>query len=147
LTDVYNALLMSNEFIQIYNETNTAITLAGWQVCTRDTCAPLPTRGMDQYSLIKFNARDVPGWPAAGLDAANDMVGLLDPQGRPIDSMNWGTPDPAWPNYATFQAMLWNPGVRACSPATTQSFFRTRIAGGNPYPTAADWLCSGSAQP
>ena len=152
ITDVFNAVNPSDEWFQLYNMTKGPITLTGWSVCTGDTCLTLPTTTIESYSLAKMKASSLTGWPAKGLDGANDMLGIKDDKGTVVDSLNWGTPNTSWKNYAGFKDVLWSPGIKATDPTANQSFFRTSIAQGKDTDKAADWLvtvskASGTAAP
>jgi len=138
ITDVYNALTASDEWFQLYNATDKTIGLNGYQVCTSTTCVAVPTGTIDPFSLKKIFAKNITTWPKTGLDGAADMLGLLGADGKPVDSVNWGTPNPAWKNYTTFKDMLFNPGVTPRDPKSNQSFFRAQIS--NDTDRASDWL-------
>jgi hypothetical protein len=142
ITDVYNSVSPADEWFQLYNMTKSSITLTGWSVCTSTDCLSLPTMTIDSFNLAKVKASSLTGWPAKGLDGANDMVGIKDQSGAAVDSMNWGAPNTAWKNYADFKAMLWDPGIKAPDPAANQSFFRMAI--GKDSDKATDWLTTAS---
>jgi hypothetical protein len=42
------------------------------------------------------------------LNPVSDALILYSPDGQVIDQVNWGMPDPAWPNY---DPDMWNPGL------------------------------------
>jgi hypothetical protein len=142
ITDVYNAITPADEWFQLYNMTKGQLTLTGWSVCTSEACITLPTTTIESFSLAKIKASSLTGWPAKGLDGANDMLGIKDQSGKPIDSVNWGAPVSTWKNYEAFREMLWNPGVKAPSPTSNQSFFRMAI--GKDADKPADWLTTAS---
>ena len=145
ITDVYNAVNPSDEWFQLYNMTKGPITLTGWSVCTSTTCLTLPTTTIESFSLAKFKASSLSAWPATGLDGANDMLGIKDDSGKPIDTLNWGTPSSTWKNYETFKDMLWNPGIKAPDANANQSFFRMAI--GKDTDKTTDWLTTSSPVP
>jgi len=145
ITDVYNAVNASDEWFQLYNMTKGALTLTGWSVCTSGTCVTLPTTTVESFSLAKFKASALTGWPSKGLDGANDMLGIKDDSGKPVDSLNWGTPSNSWKNYESFKDMLWNPGIKAPDAAANQSFFRMAI--GKDTDQVSDWLTTASKVP
>jgi hypothetical protein len=138
ISDVYNALTPADEWVQLYNLSKSAVTLTGWGLCTNSACVSLPTTTIESYSLAKFKASGLTGWPAKGLDGSNDLVGLKDNNGKAIDSINWGTPSSEWKNYAAFKDLLWNPGVKPPDVNSNQSYFRASLGADNDKPT--DWL-------
>ncbi|HMA37032.1 MAG TPA: lamin tail domain-containing protein [Chloroflexia bacterium] len=145
ITDVYNAVNPADEWFQLYNMTHSDLTLAGWQICPRATCVALPTTTIPAFSLAKFQASALPGWPAAGLDGARDMLGLKDDQGRPVDCLNWGAPSATWANAGTFQSMLWPAGIPPPNPGTNQAFSRQAIGYDTNQPS--DWLVTANKSP
>jgi len=145
ITDVYNAVNPSEEWFQLYNMTKSSLTLTDWSICTSTTCITLPTMTIDSFNLAKIKASSLSNWPAKGLDGANDMLGLKDNNGKPIDSLNWGTPSSSWKNYEAFQTMLWNPGIKTPDPNANQSFFRMAIGHDTDSPT--DWLTTAQKLP
>jgi hypothetical protein len=138
ISDVYNALTPADEWVQLYNLSKSAVTLTGWSLCTSGACVSLPTTTIESYSLAKFKASGLTGWPAKGLDGSNDLVGLKDNNGKAIDSINWGTPSSEWKNYTAFKDMVWNPGVKPPDVSANQSYFRASLGSDNDKPT--DWL-------
>jgi hypothetical protein len=77
--------------------------------------------GATSFVLVAFSAEGVrahfPGLTApllevpalGGLNPDADALILYTPAGIVIDQVNWGTPQPDWPNY---NSALWNPGLR-----------------------------------
>jgi hypothetical protein len=57
----------------------------------------------------------------SGLNPERDMLILVDPSGAVVDLVNWGNPDPSWPN---FTSLLWFPGV------LTQDLYLARMPNG-----------------
>jgi hypothetical protein len=149
ITDVFNATTVADEYFQLYNATKDRVSLSGYAICTSgQPCIRLPAMSIEPYSLAKIKASTLADWPKTGLDGTNDMLGLLNPDGKtPVDSVNWGTPNTAWKNYALFKDMLWNPGVKAPDPSANQSFFRVQISNDTDKPS--DWLATATtaAQP
>ena len=144
ITDVYNPVAVADEWFQLYNMSKGSLTLTGWSVCTSTACVSLPTTTIESFSLAKFKASALTGWPAKGMDGANDLLGLKDQSGKPIDSLNWGVPDSKWTNYEAFKDMLWNPGIKAPDATANQSFFRMALASDNDKVT--DWLSNVKGQ-
>ena len=140
ITDVFNSVSAGDEWFQLYNETNEAKTLDGFQICTSSTCLTLPSTRIEPFALQKFTASKLTGWPAAGLDGASDMLGLLDASGKAVDSVNWGAVSKLWKNYSLFGAMLFDPGVNAPDPTANESFFRIQIS--NDTDKASDWMAT-----
>lgn len=144
ITDVYNPVAQADEWFQLYNMSKGSLTLTGWSVCTSTTCVSLPTTTIESFSLAKFKASALTGWPAKGMDGANEMLGIKDQAGKPVDALNWGIPVTTWKNYEAFKDMLWNPGIKAPDPNANQSFFRMALASDNDKPT--DWLSNVKGQ-
>jgi hypothetical protein len=145
ITDVFNATAVADEYFQLYNATKDRASLSGYSICTSNqTCMKLPTMSIETYSLATIKASTLSDWPKTGLDGTNDMLGLLNPDGKtPVDSVNWGTPNTSWKNYTLFKDMLWNPGVKAPDPTANQSFFRVQISNDTDKPS--DWLATATS--
>lgn len=145
ITDVFNATTVADEYFQLYNATKDRASLSGYAICTSNqSCSKLPAISIEPYSLAKIKASTLSDWPKTGLDGANDMLGLLNPDGKtPVDSVNWGTPNTAWKNYTLFKDMLWNPGVKAPDASANQSFFRVQISNDTDKPS--DWLATATS--
>jgi hypothetical protein len=141
ITDVFDARNGADEWFQLYNSTDAALTLTDYQICPgNSTCIKIPTTTVERFTVVRIFANKLTGWPATGLNGANDMLGLLDAGGKPIDSVNWGTPNPQWRNYTAFKDMLFNPGITPPAPTGVQSFFR--VAPGVDTDAVKDWLAT-----
>jgi hypothetical protein len=141
ITDVFDSRTAGEEWFQLYNSTDKALTLTDYQICPSNVaCIKIPTTTVERFTVVRVFANKLTGWPATGLNSANDMLGLLDPSGKAIDSVNWGTPNPQWKNYTAFKDMLFNPGIVPPAPTGTQSFFR--VAPGVDTDAAKDWLAT-----
>lgn len=141
IIQVVDGRTVADESFQLYNNSNKTVTLDGYQICpSNSTCIAIPTTSVEQFRWVEIAANKLTGWPTAGLNGANDMLGLLDPSGQALDAVNWGTPNPSWKNYATFKDMLYNPGITPPAPTGKQSFFR--VAPGLDNETVRDWLAT-----
>jgi len=139
IIQVVDARTVAEESFQLYNNTGKSATLDGYQICPGTaTCIKVPTTTVDAFRFVEISASKLTGWPASGLNGTADMLGLLGPDGKPMDAVNWGTPDPAWKNYPAFKDLLYNPGITPPSPGGKQNFFRT--APGLDNRTVKDWL-------
>lgn len=120
----------TNEWVEIYNQTNTDMDISGWQICDNTSCDTLPSTPIipaQKYAIIVAASTTVSnGLPAFwylpsevteininnlignGLANGADMLILKRPDGVTVDQMNWGTPDTGWSNYNT---NVWNPGA------------------------------------
>jgi len=124
-----------NEWVEIYNQTNTDIDISGWQICDNFSCDTLPSTPVipaQKYAIIVATSTTATsttvsnGLPAYwylpsevtqininnlignGLANGADMLILKRPDGVIVDQMNWGTPDTGWNNY---NVNVWNPGA------------------------------------
>lgn len=124
-----------NEWVEIYNQTNTDIDISGWQICDNFSCDILPSTPIipaQKYAVIVATSTTATsttvsnGLPAFwylpsevtqininnlignGLANNADMLILKRPDGVIVDQMNWGAPDTGWNNY---NANVWNPGA------------------------------------
>ena len=125
----------TNEWVEIYNQTNTALDISGWQICDNTSCDTLPATPLipaRKYAVIvatsttattttvsnglpafwylpsevtEINLNDLIG---NGLGNNADMLILKRPDGVIVDQMNWGTPDTGWTKY---NGNVWNPGA------------------------------------
>jgi hypothetical protein len=98
--------------------------------------------GVASYRLVAFNANGVrahfgalvaPTTPIlevptlGGLNPEADALLLYTRDGMLIDQVNWGTPQPGWPNY---NAAMWNPGLAVLEEsAPPRSWGRTMPGG------------------
>ncbi len=122
---------IENEWVEVYNQTNSPIDLAGWTICDGNTCDAIPEALVvppEGYMLITAATSTENFWSFAetmpvaviadgsigdGLDNTNDMVILKRPDGVIIDQMNYG-PNIGlnhysnWPNY---NSGYWDPGA------------------------------------
>ncbi|HUS14144.1 MAG TPA: hypothetical protein VM536_03905 [Chloroflexia bacterium] len=138
LTDVYDAPDPAGEWFQLYNMTDTSLTLTGWTVCTSSSCVVLPALHIAPHSLAKVWANSLPGWPPLGLNGAGDMVVVADPGRSQVDAMNWGPLDPAWPNLGPYRPVLWDAGIPRPHPGGVQSFSRSAVGVDTDRP--GDWV-------
>ena len=100
-----------NEWVEIYNPTNTAVNLSGWRICDNGDCdiiptsAPIPSHG---FAVIAGDASTWGNWtiPAGaikivlgstigggGLANTGDRMLLRDPANAVIDAMSYGADD------------------------------------------------------
>jgi len=117
-----------NEWIEIYNPTDKDISFKDWQICNKEDCksihsdVSIPALGFALLShdgstwslywevpdgVLKINLGGLinDGW----LDNEADSLILKNPEDVIVDQMNWGIPNPEWPNY---NSDLWNPGCQ-----------------------------------
>ena len=141
IIQVVDGRTVADESFQLYNNSNRAVTLDGYQICpSNTTCIAIPTASVEAFRWVEIAASKLTGWPSGGLNGANDMLGLLDKDGKALDAVNWGTPNPSWKNYTAFKDMLYNPGITPPAPTGKQSFFR--VAPGLDNETVRDWLAT-----
>src|SRR3989344_277450 len=117
----------SNEWVEVYNQTDTALDISGWSICDNTSCDtiptidPIPSLG---YGLITASSTTAMFWnfpptmPVAilpdgsignGLSNDNEMLLLKRPDGVIMDQMNYGpNPDTGWNNY---NSDIWDPGA------------------------------------
>jgi hypothetical protein len=83
-----------------------------------------------------------------GLNPEADALILYTPDGLVIDQVNWGTPQPDWPNY---NSALWNPGLTPLQMSTpARSWGRTAPPGGdrdNDTGDGGDWTVHQTLSP
>lgn len=123
-----------NEWVEIYNQTDTDIDMTGWGICDADTCDtvpssdPIPAKG---FAVITPDESTWDYWQrengvvsillddsriGSGLNNDADMLVLKRPDGMIIDQMNWGTPVTTWTKY---NDNLWNSGAVDVSEGST----------------------------
>jgi len=116
----------NNEWLELYNPSETPIDLSGWKICDNTSCDTLsdsniiPAGGFaivtnssttwNYYweipdDIIKIALNNSVG---GGLGNTADMLVLKNPDGLIIDQLNWGTPVSTWANW---NSNLWNPGA------------------------------------
>lgn len=125
----------ANEWVEIYNQTNTDLDISGWEICDNISCDTLPSTPLipaQKYAVIVATSTTATtttvsnGLPSYwylpsevtqininnlignGLGNDADMLILKRPDGVIVDQMNWGEPDTGWTNY---NGNVWNPGV------------------------------------
>ncbi|MEX0931762.1 MAG: lamin tail domain-containing protein [Candidatus Paceibacterota bacterium] len=143
-----------NEWVEIYNQTNTPLDISGWEICDNSSCDILPTTPpipAQEYAVIVATSttfsNDIPSYwylPSDvteivldsnignGLSNTADMLVLKRPDGVIVDQMNWGTPDLAWANYNTD---IWNPGVEVAEEGNVLA----RVPSGFDTDSPSDW--------
>jgi len=115
----------NNEWVELYNPTDTAVDLANWQICDNYECDTLSAESLEipafgfvfitgyNGALLYWNIpEEVPvimlnSLIGNGLDNDADMLLLKDSQGDIVDQMNWGVPEESWANY---NENVWNSG-------------------------------------
>lgn len=116
----------ANEWIELYNNTDEAIDIRNWTIEDNNSSDVLTTSSLiipaHGYAVVTGSATTWNYWiiPSGvakivladgtigdGLSNDTDMLALRNSYGVIVDQMNWGIPNPAWPNY---NANLWNPG-------------------------------------
>ncbi len=115
-----------NEWVEIYNQTNVALDISGWEICDNQSCDVIPTTdpipafsfGVITASTTTWGFWNIPnnikkivlpdGNIGNRLGNNEDMLILKRPDGVMIDQMNWGVPNTNWNNY---NDDVWNPGV------------------------------------
>jgi len=117
----------TNEWVEVYNQTDSALDISGWSICDNTSCDtiptidPIPSLG---YGLITASSTTAMFWnfpstmPVAvlpdgsignGLNNDNEMLLLKRPDGVIMDQMNYGPdPDTGWNNY---NSDIWDPGA------------------------------------
>lgn len=125
----------TNEWVEIYNQTNVPLDISGWKICDNNSCDTLPATPLipaQKYAVIVATSttatsttvsNSLPAYwylPSEvtqinlgqkigdGLNNDEDMLVLKRPDGVIVDQMNWGTPNTGWANY---NANVWNPGA------------------------------------
>jgi len=98
--------------------------------------------GVASYRLVAFNAAGVRNHFGAlvaattpilevpalgGLNPEADALLLYTRDGMLIDQVNWGTPQPGWPNY---RPEMWNPGLAPLPAGTTLRSWGRTMPGG-----------------
>lgn len=144
----------TNEWVEIYNQTNTPLDISGWQICDNISCNILPTTPLIpalKYAIIVADTTTVSSLLPAywylpsevtlinigseignGLANNADMLTLKRPDGVIVDQMNWGTPDTNWTNY---NENIWNPGAVDVAEGNVLA----RIPSGYDTDQASDW--------
>jgi predicted ribosomally synthesized peptide with SipW-like signal peptide len=149
----------TNEWVEIYNQTNVPLDISGWQICDNDSCDVLPTTPLipgQKYAVIVATSTTATtttvsnGLPAYwylpsevtqinlgqkignGLANDADMLVLKRPDGVIVDQMNWGTPNTGWTNY---NANVWNPGATDVAEGNVLA----RVPSGYDTDTPSDW--------
>src|SRR3989344_3680547 len=107
-----------NEWVEIYNQTNTDLDISGWQICDNTACDTLPTTPLIpalKYAVIVATSTTVSDllpsyWyqPSEvteivlgqnignGLADGGDRLILKRPDGVVVDQMNWRTDTDVW---------------------------------------------------
>lgn len=142
--------------MELFNILSSPANLIGWTLADNFSrkALPLITIPPQSYAIIASSATsfaqanpsvsspvvETPGGIGNGLAKEGDMLLLQDNNGTIIDGVNWGTLDPAWPNYGP---SLWNPALPA--PSSGQSLYR--ITDGKDTDSPTDWDSSLTLSP
>lgn len=145
-----------NEWVEIYNQTNVAIDINGWEICDNYECDVLSATDLippQGYGLITASSTTasntlpafwylpdgvVPiGIPDSrignGLSNNDDMLILKRPDGVIVDQMNYGDADMGWTNY---NDDVWNPGA----PDVNEGNVLARVPSGYDTNQPSDWV-------
>ena len=152
---VINEVSLGNlKWVELYNTTSQSINLNGWKI--RNSSGEDDLNGIirpHSYFLIVSYLSDFyavypdvscPKYEPAdhtigsGLRRSADMLQLIDSDGNVVDQINWGTPDPSWPNYTV---SLWYPGI------LLNSDILARIPNGRDRNASTDWRVPSHATP
>jgi len=139
-------LTYSSQFLEFYNTGAQTVDLSTYYLYNSggavrlDSVPPTPLIGPGQYLAIGAAV-----FPSAtigsGLHPVADFLALVQSTGTQetvIDVVNWGVPDPNWPNYARFQPYFW-----VGAPPTMPTDLRLdlqRYPSGRDTDTPADWV-------
>lgn len=138
-----------NEWIEIYNQTDTELDLSGWEICDNNQCDTLPSADpivANGYAVITPASSTWSYWSVPstiskivldseigdGLEDDADMLILKRPDGVVIDQMNWGEPNGSWSNY---NDQVWAVGVAIADEGDAL----TRIPSGHDTNAPEDW--------
>src|SRR3989344_1839592 len=108
----------TNEWVEIYNQTNTDLDISGWQICDNISCDTLPTTPLipaQKYAVIVADSSTVSNLLPAywylpsevTMINLNDLIGnglandgdrliLKRPDGVVVDEMNWQSDTGVW---------------------------------------------------
>src|SRR3989344_1555312 len=108
----------TNEWVEIYNQTNTDLDISGWQICDNTSCDTLPTTPIipaQKYAVIVADSSTVSNLLPAywylpseiTMINLNDLIGnglandgdrliLKRPDGVVVDEMNWQSDTGVW---------------------------------------------------
>lgn len=117
----------TNEWVEVYNQTDAALDITGWNICDNTSCDTIPTTDPIPslgYGLITASSTTAMFWNfpptmpvivlpdgsiGNGLNNDNEMLLLKRPDGVIMDQMNYGPdPDTGWNNY---NSDIWDPGA------------------------------------
>ncbi|HDM90959.1 MAG TPA: lamin tail domain-containing protein [candidate division WOR-3 bacterium] len=113
------------QWVELHNLTGAEVNLNGWIIENAkgadELYGTIPPFGYivitESKSLFTQAFPDVDrnrvleirdGSIGKGLSGKSDMLLLKDSRGNIVDFLNWGQPDPFWPNYIS---SLWDPGI------------------------------------
>jgi hypothetical protein len=147
-----------NEWFEIYNPTDSAISLRNWKVCDGRACNVLSTSDISVpakgFAMIASKDSTWRLWTIpsgvvkialgadigyAGLYNVYDMLQLRDPNNQVVDQVNWGATVPGaveWPYADT--AKLWTPGA-SVPPAEMSGGVLRRLTTGRDTDVYWDW--------
>ena len=144
-----------NEWVEVYNQTDSALDLSGWKICDNTSCDTIPASTplvpSLGYAWITNNPNTASSTAPApwylpsgvvyiplnsaignGLGNDADMLILKRSDDVIVDQMNWGTPDSGWTNY---NADVWNPGAMDAAEGNVLA----RVPSGYDTDQASDW--------
>ena len=138
------------EWVELYNQTSVPVDINGWFLCDAQECDELLTDELippNGFALIIPDEEVLKQWEVPddfvviiisdgtigdGLDNGRDALFLRRPDSEILDQLNWGDPNPAWPNYNDF---LWVPGT----PSAPDGSMLARIPTGFDTNEPTDW--------
>ncbi len=141
----------NNEWVEIYNPTNTSVDISGWKICDNSSCDTIPA-GTDPilpygFALITNDSSTWGYWPSIptetvlialdanignGLADSGDRVILKDGADDIVDEMSYGD-----------DTSVFDPTV----PESGRNKTLARIIKGYDYDTAFDWVINATPNP
>ena len=146
------------QWIELYNAGEEAVSIKDWQLCRSTVCHtihPNVSIGAGEYALLSHDSAvwarfwevdrnitriNLGGAPWYELDKTNDMLTLKNTDGEIVDAVNWGAPDPTWPNYTD---VLWDEGIETAPTGTSLE----RREAGLDTDSPDDWVKNYSPSP
>jgi hypothetical protein len=111
INEIFESSTGTEEYFELLNTSNVAITLTNYRVYNRDSFVSLsslsnPSIAAGEYRHINSQLLGGSWFAGTGGIATTDFLGLVvnSPTDTVIDVVNFGnTPNPSWPNYEAFR--------------------------------------------
>jgi hypothetical protein len=132
INEIFESSTGTEEYFELLNTSNVAITLTNYRVYNRDSFVSLsslsnPSIAAGEYRHINAQLLGGSWFAGSGGITSTDFLGLVinSPTDSVIDVVNFGnTPNPSWPNYEAFRTYFFTFNIPQLPTSASRSLQR-----------------------